>query len=248
MADSERRNDHVAPLLRKLRARDIVTDHEEAVLRGAITDVLELPAGRTLTRSGQSLTHSTLLVEGVVARYFDLAEGQRQIVELHVAGDFVDLHGFLLKRLEHHVGALTRVTVALAPHEAIRRITEEEPHLARLLWFSTLIDSAVQRERIVSIGRRTALARVAHLICEMNVRLEVVGLARAGTYALPITQLDLADSTGLTAVHVNRMLRRLREEGLVTYRGGEVQIQAWEQLQRAADFSPDFLYLERRPR
>jgi CRP-like cAMP-binding protein len=248
MADGERRIDHVAPLLRKLRTRDIVTEHEEAVLRGAVTDVQELPAGRTLTRSGQSLTHSTLLVEGIVARYVELAEGQRQIIELHVAGDFIDLHGFLLKRLEHNVGALTRVTVALMPHEAIRRITEEEPHLARLLWFSTLIDAAVQRERIVSIGRRSALARVAHLLCEMNVRLEVVGLARAGAFSLPITQADLADATGLTSVHVNRMLRRLREEGLVVHRGGEVQIQAWEQLQRAGDFSPDFLYLERRPR
>ena len=248
MAEGDRRADHVAPLLLKLRARDIVTDHEEAVLRGAITDVQELPAGRTLTRSGQSLTHSTLLVEGIVSRYVDLAEGQRQIVELHVPGDFVDLHGFLLKRLEHNVGALTRVTVALTPHEAVRRITEEEPHLARLLWFSTLIDAAVQRERIVSVGRRSALARVAHLICEMNVRMETVGLARSGAFALPITQTDIADATGLTSVHVNRMLRRLREDGLVGYRGGEVQIHAWEQLQRAAEFSPDFLYLERRPR
>jgi len=248
MADGETKRDPVASLLRKLRARDIVTAHEEAVLRGTISDVQELPAGRVLVRSGASLSHSTLLIDGIVARYVDLTEGQRQIAELHVFGDFVDLHGFLLKRLDHNVGALTRVTIALAPHEAIRRITEEEPHLARLLWFSTLIDSAVQRERIVSVGRRTALARVAHLLCEMYVRLEVVGHASGGRLELPITQLDIADATGLTSVHVNRMLRKLRESGLVTYRGGEVEIHSWDQLQRVAEFTPDFLYLERRPR
>jgi CRP-like cAMP-binding protein len=248
MADSEPSRDPVATLLLKLRARDVVTDREEAVLRGAIVDIQDLPAGRTLIRSGASLTHTTLLVDGIISRYIELKEGQRQIVELHVSGDFVDLHGFLLKRIDHHIGALTRVTIALVPHDAIRRITEEEPHLGRLLWFSTLIDAATQRERIVSVGRRSAPARVAHLLCEMYVRLEIVGLAANGRFELPVTQLDIGDATGLTSVHVNRMLKRLREEGLVTYRAGEVQIHAWDQLQRVAEFTPDFLYLERRPR
>lgn len=248
MADADQIRDPVAALLLKLRARDIVTGHEEAVLRGAISDIQLLPAGRTITRSGASLTHSVLLVEGIASRHVDLAEGQRQIVELHVPGDFVDLHGFLLKRLDHHVGTLTRATIALVPHETVRRITEEEPHLARLLWFSTLIDAAVQRERIVSVGRRNALARIAHLVCELHVRLGIVGLSPNGSFALPITQADIADATGLTSVHVNRMLKRLREQGLVTYRGGEVHIHAWDELQRVAEFTPDFLYLERRPR
>ena len=177
-----------------------------------------------------------------------LADGQRQIMEVHVPGDFLDLHSFLLKRLEHNVGSLTPVRIALFPHDALRQITEDHPHLARLLWFSTLLDAAIHRERILSVGRRSAVARIAHLICELKLRLEVVGLSDGSRFALPLTQTDLADASGLTAVHVNRMLKRLRDDDLLTFRGGEVTIHDWDRLQRVAEFSADYLYLERRPR
>lgn len=240
--------DPVDRLLRKLRARDVVSEREEQVLRDAVGGVDEVPAGRTVVRAGVTLTYSLLTIDGVLARYKDLSDGQRQIQELHVAGDFTDLHGFLLKRLDHNVGTLTRVRIALVPHDALRRITEEEPHLSRLLWFSTLLDSAIQREKIVSVGRRPALARLAHLLCELNIRFDLVGLADAGSYALPLTQLDLGDATGLTSVHVNRMLKQLRDDRLVTYRGGRVTIHDWPRLQQVAEFDPAYLYLDRRPR
>ncbi len=235
-------------LLMKLRARDVVSDAEERVLRDAVSEVREVPAGRTIVRAGVTLSDCTLLIEGLIARYKDLADGQRQIMELHVPGDFIDLHSFLLKRLEHNVGSLTSVRLATVPHDAIRLITEKHPHLARMLWFSTLLDAAIHRERILSVGRRTAIARIAHLICELLVRLEVVGLAAEMRFPLPLTQADIADATGLTSVHVNRMLRRLRDEELLIFRGGEVIIQDWDRLQRIAEFTPDYLYLERRPR
>ena len=235
-------------LLMKLRARDLVGPDEERVLRSSVSEVKTLPASRTIVRAGVTLSNSTLLIEGIIARYKDLADGQRQIMELHVPGDFLDLHGFLLKRLEHNVGSLTPVRVALVPHEALRKITEGYPHLARMLWFSTLLDAAIHREHILSVGRRTAAARIAHLICELHVRLELVGLAHDNRFALPLTQVDIADATGLTSVHVNRMLKRLRDEELLTFRGGEVVIQDWDRLQRVAEFTPDYLYLERRPR
>ena len=235
-------------LLIKLRARDIVSAEEEAVLRATAGEVQEYAPGRTIVRSGTTLSHSTLVVEGIVARYKDLSDGQRQIQELHLPGDFTDLHGFVLKRLDHNVGALTKVRIAVVPHEALRRITEQEPHLSRLLWFSTLLDAAIQREKILSVGRRTALARVAHLMCELFMRFDLVGLAEGKGFRLPLTQLDLADATGLTPVHVNRMLKQLRDDSLVTFRGGEVQIHDWQRLQRVAEFDPAYLYLERRPR
>jgi CRP-like cAMP-binding protein len=241
-------SDPVQRLLMKLRVRDEVSAHEEDVLRGAVAQVVEFPAGKTIVRAGAVLSQSMLTVEGVVARFKDLSEGQRQISELHVAGDFTDLHGFLLKRLDHSVGTLTRTRMALVPHENVRRITEEEPHLSRLLWFSTLLDSASQRERILSIGRRPALARLAHLVCELHVRLELVGLVEDGSFALPITQLDLGDATGLTAVHVNRMLKQLRDDRLVTFRGGQVTIHDWPRLQQVGEFDAAYLYLDRRPR
>ena len=235
-------------LILKLRRRDILSDEEERVLRASVSDVRVLPPGKLIARAGVTLSECTLLCEGFVCRFRDLADGQRQIMELHVPGDFLDLHSFLLKRLEHNVGTMSPVVYAAVPHGVLREVTETQPHLARMLWFSTLLDAAIHRERILSVGRRSAVARIAHFFCELYVRLDVVGLAQEGRYRLPVTQGDLADATGLTSVHVNRMLKKLRGDGLLTFRGGEAVIHDWEALQRAAEFDPAYLYLERRPR
>jgi CRP-like cAMP-binding protein len=234
--------------LDKLRARDVMSQEEEEVLRGAVSEIRELPAGVLVVRAGVTLSHSTLLFDGLACRFKDLADGQRQIMELHIGGDFLDLHGFLLKQLDHNVGSMTPVRFGLVPHEALRTITETHPHLARMLWFSTLLDAAIHRERILSVGRRSALSRIAHMFCELFVRLDIVGLVSGSSYRLPLTQADLADATGLTSVHVNRMLRKLRDEKLLTFRGGEVVIHDWDRLQREAEFDPTYLHLERRPR
>lgn len=240
--------DPVAALVRKLRLRDGLTDREADVLRRAVESVELVPTGHMLAKAGQPLTHAVLVVEGLVARYKDLAEGQRQITEIHVAGDMVDLPGFLLKRLEHHIGALTPLRLAYIPHAALTAITEREPHLARLLWLTTLVDAAIQRERILSIGRRSALARVAHLLCELYVRLETVSLVDGRSFALPIVQLDLADATGLTSVHVNRMLRELRSRNLVTFRNARVDIHDLAGLEELAEFNRSYLFLDHQPR
>jgi CRP-like cAMP-binding protein len=236
------------PLLHKLRARDIVTEEEERILRDSIGSIRELPPGRILVRAGVPLSESTLLFEGFVCRYKDLSDGQRQIMEIHVPGDFLDLHSFLLKRIDHNVAAMTPVRFALVPHDALRDITENQPHLTRLLWFSTLIDAAIHREKILSIGRRSAVGRIAHILCELYVRLKLVGFADDYRYKLPLKQADLADATGLTSVHVNRMLRKLRNEEILTFRGGEVTIHDWDRLQHIAEFNSTYLHLERRPR
>jgi CRP-like cAMP-binding protein len=232
----------------KLRARDVLSKEEETVFRDAVSEIQELPAGKVMVRAGITLSHSTLLLDGFAGRYKDLSDGQRQIMEIHVGGDFIDLHAFVLKQLDHDIGAMTPVRFGLVPHEALRRITETHPHLARMLWFSTLLDAAIHREKILSVGRRSAVGRIAHLFCELYVRMKIVGLADEGSYRLPLTQTDLADASGLTSVHVNRMLRKLRDDGLLTFRGGEVVIHDWERLQREAEFSPAYLHLERRPR
>jgi CRP-like cAMP-binding protein len=240
--------DAIAGLLLKLRLRDGLSDHEADVLADAVERTEVCEANQLLVAAGAPLEYSTLLIEGIVARHKDLADGQRQITELHVAGDFVDLHGYLLKRLEHHVSTLTPARIALVPHHALTRITEREPHLGRLLWLSTLMDAAVQRERILSIGRRSAISRIAHLMCELFARLDVVGLTQDSSFRLPVTQLDLADATGLTSVHVNRMLRKLRTEGLMTFRGGTVEIHDLERLEQVAEFDRSYLFLTSEPR
>lgn len=226
--------------------------HRTPVLEAEEVTALESAVGRTATfaakqimvRQQTPLTQCTLLLEGFVERYRDTPEGRRQILAIHIPGDFVDLHSYPLKRLEHSVAALTDVKVALFPHPAIRALTAQSATLTELLWRSTLIDAAINREWIVSVGARSAVVRLAHLFCEMYVRLERIGLAPDRTFALPLTQVDLSDATGLTAVHANRMLRQLREQGLVAFRHGEVEILDWDALRAFADFDPAYLFFD----
>jgi CRP-like cAMP-binding protein len=193
--------------LAKLRARDDISAEEEAAIRDAVADIRDVPADRRIVRANEVVDVCTILISGIACRHKDLRDGSRQITELSVAGDFTDLHSFTLKRLDHDVLALTDCRFAVVPHERMQAITEAFPHLTRVYWFSTNLDAAIHREWELSLGRRTALARVAHLFCEMYVRLGLVGLAEDGRYDLPITQADVAECVGLTSVHVNRTLR-----------------------------------------
>lgn len=232
----------------KLRARDDLSEKEELTLRNSIAETREVPADETIIREGQLLSASILLLEGLMCRYKDLRNGARQIAELHIPGDFVDLHGFTLKTLDHNVMALTPCRIAEVPHERLEAVTREQPHLTRLLWFSTNLDAAIHREWELSLGRRSALSRMAHLFCELRVRLEVVGLADESGYSLDLTQSDLAECLGLTPVHVNRTLKELREIGVVEFRAGRVSILDPDRLKAVAEFNPSYLYLEQRPR
>jgi CRP-like cAMP-binding protein len=234
--------------LRKLRARDDISDAEEAAIRAAVSKIVTVEADKTIIKPGAVLDHSTLLLDGIMCRYKDLKSGERQITELHIAGDFVDLHSFTLKRLDHSIMALTPCTIATVPHPRLAAITEEHPHLTRVYWFNTNMDAAIHREWEVSLGRRDALSKVANLFCELHIRLGIVGLTRGDEYDLPLTQTDLAECLGLTQIHVNRTLRELREAGLVEFRSGVVRIVARERLVAIAEFDPSYLYLERRLR
>ncbi len=234
--------------LLKLRKRDEVSAEEEQAIRGAVAEVKQVPADKTIVRAGEDLSVSILLLDGILCRYKDLRDGSRQISELHVAGDFADLHSFTLKRLDHSVMALTPCRIAVVPHERLMAITTEHPHLARLFWFMTNLDAAIHREWVLSLGRRSALSRMAHLFCELAARLGIVGLGDDTGYDLDLTQTDLAECLGLTPVHVNRTLKELRERRLVEFRGGRVAIRDRAGLEHAAEFDPAYLYLERRPR
>jgi CRP-like cAMP-binding protein len=234
--------------LMKLRARDEVSAAEESALREMISEVRDFPADRTIIRSNMQLEVSMLILSGLMCRFKDLPNGLRQVTALHVAGDFADLHSFTLKKLDHNVGTMTPCKVAIVPHDRLREITEQFPHLTRLLWFSTNLDAAIHREWEVSLGRRSAQERMAHLFCEMDARLEVVGLASNGSYDLMLTQEELAECLGNTPVHVNRTLQQLREQGLLEFRGGKVTIHDRTGLRHVALFDANYLYLEKQPR
>jgi CRP-like cAMP-binding protein len=232
--------------LKKLRARDTISAEEERAVRGLISHTVTIPADRTFVRAGQELKESTLLLDGWMARVKDLPTGERQIAELHVAGDFMDLHGFTLKHLDHDVVSISPSIVAVAPHERVKELTEKFPHLTRVYWFSTNLDAAIQREWTLSLGRRAALSRMAHLFCELYVRLEIAGLAANNRYAFPLTQVELAECLGLTSVHVNRTLQELRRVNLIEVRDWHVHILDMEGLIGVAQFDPGYLYLDKR--
>jgi CRP-like cAMP-binding protein len=232
----------------RLRARDELSVEEEQAIRKAIDECRDHPADYVMIKPGVELTHSTLLLDGIVCRYKDLRNGQRQITELHVAGDFADLHSFTLKRLDHTIMSLTPCRVATVPHTRLTEISRHSPHLTRLYWFSTNLDAAIHREWEISLGRRTARAKIAALFCELFIRLEIIGLTDGFSYHLGLTQTDLGDCTGLTNVHVNRTLKELRDSGLVTYQDGKVSILDWDRLAHAGEFDPAYLYLEKRNR
>lgn len=234
--------------LTKLRARDEISAEEERAIRGAVSEYRDYPADHVFVRPNQVLEHSTLLLDGLLCRYKDLKGGQRQITELHVAGDFADLHSFTLKRLDHSLMTLSPCRVAFVPHENLKTITREFPHLTRVFWFLTNLDAAIHREWVLSMGRRSAIARMAHLFCEMHVRLGLVGLTDGDSYPLALTQDELAECLGITPVHANRTLQDLRGRGLLEFRDGRVTLLDQLALCKVAEFDPSYLYLEPRAR
>lgn len=238
----------VEALLRALRARDVIGDDEAAIIAGLVAEFAEVPAKRTVLKRGVPLSHSMLLIDGMMCRYKDMRDGSRQISAIHVPGDFLDLHGFTLKHLDHDVMALTAAKVAHVPHERLTRMTEEYPHLTRLFWFLTNLDAAMHREWEVSLGQRSGVARTAHLFCELHTRLALVGRAAPDGFEFPINQTELGECLGMTSVHTNRVLRDLRERGLLDFRKGVAKLPDPEGLKRVAEFDPAYLYLDSRPR
>lgn len=221
-----------------------LTAEERAALEGAMSGTRELGPRTTLLRQGDTLTQSTLLIDGLMGRYLDDRQGSRQLIALHVPGDFVDLHGYPLGHLDHDVGSLTACTIGLFPHRALRELTERMPGLTLKLWFSTMLDAAMHRQWVFRLGRLDAVARLANFMCELHLRLGAVGIGDADGFPLPLTQTDIAEMCGLTHIHVNRVLRQLREERLLEVRPGRVTIHDFAALARRGQFDPAYLYLD----
>jgi CRP-like cAMP-binding protein len=217
---------------------------ERATLEASIAEVQTLDARKIVVRAGMELDHSTLLIEGILSRYIDDRKGLRQLVAIHVPGDFVDLHAYPLQVLDHDVATMTAATVAIVPHSALDTIIAERPQLGRKLWFSTLIDAAIHRAWLFRLGRLDAMGRVAHFLCETNARLMSAGLSDGHRFALGLTQTDLAEICGLTNIHVNRVLRQLREEGLCVFRSSLVEIPDPQRLAARGQFDPAYLYID----
>jgi CRP-like cAMP-binding protein len=233
--------------LRRLRKRDTISGAEERAIRALVSETRRVKAHQVLIRKGDELQHSILLIDGWLGRTVDLKSGVRVFTEIHVAGDFADLHGYTLKRLDHDVLVLAESIIALVPHDRLTVLTNEFPNLARVYWFSTNVDAAIHRQWLVSIGR-SARSRMAHLFCELLVRLEAAGLTDGLSYNFPLTQDQLASCLNLTPVHVNRTLQALRRQALIELSNKRLTILDFPGLRKVAEFDPSYLYLDRRPK
>ena len=231
---------------RKLRKRLDLSPAEEQAIRHAVAEERTVAADQIVVRAGEELHSSILLLSGWMARVKDLPSGERQVTELHVAGDFTDIHGFTLKCLDHDVMSLTECTVAVIPHDRLKDIIARYPRVARIYWFMTNMDASIQREWALSLGKRSAISRMAHLFCELYERLHVVGLTDGNSYQFPLTQRELSECLGLTVVHANRTIQELRRRGLIELENRCLTILDRRALEAVAQFDDAYLYLDHR--
>ena len=238
----------IAALIAKLEQRDSLSQDERAALAAITVAGRHVTAGTDIVREGDNPKECSLLLSGYAARYNALSDGRRQITAIHIKGDFVDLHSLLLRPMDHSVLALTDCTLALVPHDALRAVTEQFPHLSRMLWLNTLLDSAIHRRWLVAMGRLSASAHFGHFLCELYCRLRVVGLVKDYSFDFPLTQTQFADVLGLSIVHVNRVAQELRQQELISWRGGKLTILDWGRLQAVSEFDPTYLQLVEAPR
>lgn len=235
------------PFIRKLERRDDLTEIEREALRALPGRVREVRAGQNVIDFAARVRASCLLISGLCGRYSALASGARQFTEISVPGDFVDLHGFVMKRLDHGVHAFSNCQVLDVPHEALKTLTERHAHLTRLLWLETVVDAAVHRQWLLALGRQNGPARLARLICELYLRLEVVDLAGDLRMDLPLTQQELGEVLGFSVVHANRTVQTLRRRNLIAWRDRQVEILDWTRLAQLAEFDPAYLRLQKEP-
>jgi CRP-like cAMP-binding protein len=231
-------------ILRRLETRGPLSPADEEAIRRLPFTYRTLDASTYIVREGDPPEQCALLLSGFAYCHKVTGDGGRQIISVHMPGEFLDLQNSFLEVADHNVQALTRCAVAVVPVPALRQLATAHPLVGRAMWIETLIDSAIFREWIVNVGRRDATSRLAHVLCEFALRLEAAGLASDKSYALPMTQEQIADVTGLTAVHVNRVLKELQRQGLIARDKRAVQIVDWDGLSAVGDFNPRYLHLE----
>jgi CRP-like cAMP-binding protein len=228
-------------LLRKLEEVMVLSHSERQTIEELPERVLHIePRKDILNGSRPASVH--LLRTGIAGRYTLLGQGQRQITAFLVPGDCCDLRALLMGVMDHSVAAFGSCEVAVVPHQRLFAAIEKHPRLGLALWGDTLLDAAIHRQWVANVGRRSAYARIAHLLCEIWFRLKSVGLAHDFAFVLPLTQADLGDATGLSVVHVNRTIRQLREDGLIRVsKDRAVQLLDWQRLTEVGEFDPAYL-------
>jgi CRP-like cAMP-binding protein len=232
------------PLLRKLANFTALSKEESRAVVDACKDEREVAAHEDVIAQGDRTGGVKLLLEGFACRYKTLEDGRRQIVAFFVPGDLCDLRVFILKRMDHSIGAIASSRVATISPDNVLTLMRNYPTLTTALWWSTLVEEAIAREWILNVGQRNAIERMAHLFCELLYRFRAVGLNQGMSCTLPLTQVELAESLGLSSVHVNRTLQALRRRKLITLDAGTLTLRDLPALEELSLFNPEYLHLD----
>lgn len=229
-------------MLKRWGRRVHLSDHDTSAVAALPWSRKVYPRDGYIVREGEPATVCTLLVSGFAFRQKLVSNGARQIISIHIPGEFLDIQHCLLEVADHNVQALTRATAGAVPKGALIDLMSTNPNVRRAIWMDSLIDASVFREWVVNVGRRDARARIAHLLCELADRLKASGVSDGEMYDFPLTQEQIGDATGLTAVHTNRTLQSLRKDGLINLSSSRLQILDWERLAEVGDFNERYLH------
>lgn len=235
------------PVIQKLGRFVGLSEEERAALHQLSRNPRRYARGTDLISEGDKPDSVFLLLDGWAFRYKQLASGARQIMAYLVPGDMCDVRIFLYEQMDHSIGLLSDATVVKIPAAEMLDLMDRFPHIERALMWATLVDESTLREWLLNVGQRDALQRLSHIFCELCVRLSVVDRVDDHKFALPLTQAELADTAGLTTVHVNRSLQRLRQDGLILLKGGELTILDLDRLAKLAGFDGTYLHTDGSP-
>lgn len=233
-------------MIRKLESIITLTDEEKQALQGLPIRVMVFKSKQNIVRVGEQPNQCCLVIEGFTCVYKESYEGKRQIMALYVPGDIPDLQSLHLKSLDINIASISPCKLGFIQHKDLHQLCECYPRLTAVFWRETLVHGSIFREWLLNNGQRDAYSRIAHLICEFKLRLKIVGLAEEKTFDMPVTQAELADATGLTPVHVNRVLQALRADGLIITEKQQITVPDLSKLQEAGEFDSLYLHLEKK--
>ncbi|WP_447044089.1 Crp/Fnr family transcriptional regulator [Vreelandella sp. H-I2] len=229
-------------LIRKLESIFSLSEEEKQAIKDLPIKIKEHKAHQSIVNIGDRPSHCCIVLEGFAYVYKDTIQGKRQILALHIPGDMPDLQSLHLQVLDINIASLSSCKLGYIEHDDLRRLCESYPRLTAAFWRETLVQASIYREWLVNNGQREGYARIAHLICELMVRLKAVDLVKGNKFAMPASQAELADATGMTPVHMNRVLQALRGDGLLVADRNDVAISDWEALKVAGEFEPLYLH------
>lgn len=234
-------------LVRDLELRSPLSARDRSSILNLPVTTQTSEARSYVVREGDVPTQCGILVRGFAFRQKLTSDGERQIVAIILPGEALDFQHLFLRVADHSVQMMTRGEVAFVPQNDLQALMQSSPAINRAVLMKAMVEASIFREWVLNVGRRSARARIAHVLCELGVRLDRVGLARDYGYHLPMTQEELADAVGLTPVHVNRTLMALEAENLVSRTRRQISFPDWQQLRIIADFNEHYLHLKGQP-